>query len=37
MRNSKGLEVAVLPFGGTLQRLLVPTATGDVDDILLGL
>ena len=39
LRNAKGLEVGVLPFGGTLQRLLVPTgrAPDEVDDILLGL
>lgn len=37
LKNSRGLELAVLPFGGTLQRLLVPTSTGAVDDILLGL
>lgn len=34
--NSRGLVAHVLPYGGTVQRLLVPTADGGLLDIVQG-
>ena len=36
LRNHAGLQLTVLPYGGTAQSLLVPTRTGAAVDILLG-
>ena len=36
LRNKQGLELSVLPYGGTAQRLLVPTRGRQPVDVLLG-
>ena len=36
MRNDAGMEVAVLDYGCTVQRILVPTAAGERVDVALG-
>lgn len=36
LRNSRGMEVHVLREGGIIQRLLVPSASGALADVVLG-
>lgn len=36
LSNSNGIEVVVTPYGGIIQKLMVPDRHGDVSDIALG-
>lgn len=36
LRGSNGFEVHISPLGCVIQRLLVPSASGELDDVVLG-
>ena len=36
LRNSNGMQVKILNYGGIIQSLEVPDSDGDIDDIVLG-
>lgn len=36
LRNENGIEVSVIPYGATIQKITVPDRHGNFDDIVLG-
>ena len=36
LKNSKGMEAHVIPYGCIIQKLLVPDRNGNLTDVVLG-